>query len=220
MIPVPCWRQGLLVTGHTDMRKGFSRFVVDGAGGAKRDPMCGHLFVVRVPRSPTTDILHTFLAFDDCLSLAPAVREEGAGLAVQAWQSLTCISRMSVQICVANCRIGCSIKVIAPPWLWGCPRSASSASTSWQRRWHHSTRLAHEGAKSRPSRKKEKDDAKQATSKSRPTRSAVGAPKSSGSGGQERQSRLVEALADLLLEALEANRMTKTGGIDEHEDHA
>lgn len=31
---------------------------------------------------------------------------------------------------------------------------------------------------------------------------------------------LVEALADLLLEALEANRMTKTGGADEHEDHA
>ncbi|WP_027681547.1 hypothetical protein [Rhizobium leguminosarum] len=29
---------------------------------------------------------------------------------------------------------------------------------------------------------------------------------------------LVEALADLLL--LEANRMTKTGGVDEHEDHA
>ncbi|MBY5413373.1 hypothetical protein HFO98_34160 [Rhizobium leguminosarum] len=43
------------------------------------------------------------------------------------------------------------------------------------------------GARSRPSRKKEKDDGKQATSKSRPTRSAVGAPKSSGSGGQERQ---------------------------------
>lgn len=31
---------------------------------------------------------------------------------------------------------------------------------------------------------------------------------------------LVEALADLLLEALEENRMTKTGGVDEHEDHA
>ena len=31
---------------------------------------------------------------------------------------------------------------------------------------------------------------------------------------------LVEALADLLLEALEANRMTKTGGVDEPEDHA
>ena len=31
---------------------------------------------------------------------------------------------------------------------------------------------------------------------------------------------LVEALADLLLEALEANRTTKTGGRDEHEDHA
>ncbi|WP_322886800.1 hypothetical protein U8C31_27345 (plasmid) [Sinorhizobium medicae] len=43
------------------------------------------------------------------------------------------------------------------------------------------------GAKSRPSRKKEKDDAKQATSKPRPTHSAVGAPKSSGSGRQERQ---------------------------------
>lgn len=31
---------------------------------------------------------------------------------------------------------------------------------------------------------------------------------------------LVEALADLLLEALEANKITKTGGVDEHEDHA
>jgi predicted fused transcriptional regulator/phosphomethylpyrimidine kinase len=31
---------------------------------------------------------------------------------------------------------------------------------------------------------------------------------------------LVEALADLLLEALEADRKTKTGGEDEHEDHA
>jgi hypothetical protein len=43
------------------------------------------------------------------------------------------------------------------------------------------------GASSCPSRKKEKGDAKQATSKSRPTRSGVGASKSSGSGGQERQ---------------------------------
>lgn len=31
---------------------------------------------------------------------------------------------------------------------------------------------------------------------------------------------LVEALADLLLEALEVNKMAKTGGADEHEDHA
>ncbi|MBP2446464.1 hypothetical protein JOH51_007261 [Rhizobium leguminosarum] len=31
---------------------------------------------------------------------------------------------------------------------------------------------------------------------------------------------MVEALADLLLEALEVNRTTKTGGVDEHEDHA
>lgn len=30
---------------------------------------------------------------------------------------------------------------------------------------------------------------------------------------------LVEALADLLLEALEVNRTAKTGGADEHEDH-
>jgi len=43
------------------------------------------------------------------------------------------------------------------------------------------------GASSRPSRKKEKGDAKQATSKSRPTRSGVGVPKSSDSGGQEHQ---------------------------------
>ena len=31
---------------------------------------------------------------------------------------------------------------------------------------------------------------------------------------------LVEALADLLLEALEADRATKTGGVDELQDHA
>ncbi|CAN7658602.1 hypothetical protein [Rhizobium sp. LjRoot258] len=31
---------------------------------------------------------------------------------------------------------------------------------------------------------------------------------------------LVEALADLLLEALEAGEKTKTGGVDEHQDHA
>lgn len=31
---------------------------------------------------------------------------------------------------------------------------------------------------------------------------------------------LVEALADLLLEALEAGETTKTGGVDEHQDHA
>jgi hypothetical protein len=31
---------------------------------------------------------------------------------------------------------------------------------------------------------------------------------------------LVEALADLLLEALEANKTTNTGGVNEHEDHA
>ncbi|APG86959.1 hypothetical protein SAMCCGM7_pB0244 (plasmid) [Sinorhizobium americanum CCGM7] len=30
---------------------------------------------------------------------------------------------------------------------------------------------------------------------------------------------LVEALADLLLEALEVNRTAKTGGADEHKDH-
>ncbi|CCM79673.1 conserved hypothetical protein [Rhizobium mesoamericanum STM3625] len=42
------------------------------------------------------------------------------------------------------------------------------------------------GARSHPSRKKEKDDAKQAKSKSRPIRLTAGAPKSSGSG-QERQ---------------------------------
>ncbi|WP_223844052.1 MULTISPECIES: hypothetical protein [Rhizobium] len=42
------------------------------------------------------------------------------------------------------------------------------------------------GARSRPSKKKEKGDAKQATSKSRSARPGAGAPKSSGAG-QERQ---------------------------------
>ena len=31
---------------------------------------------------------------------------------------------------------------------------------------------------------------------------------------------LIEALADLLLEALGAEKMMKTGGADEHQDHA
>lgn len=68
------------------------------------------------------------------------------------------------------------------------------------------------GAKSRPSRKKEKDDAKQATSKSRPARLTAGAPNLQVPVTNVKG--LVEALADLLLEALEAKRMTKTGGVD------
>ena len=47
MIPIPQGRRVWLVTGHTDMRKGFDGLALIVQETLKRDPHCGHLFVFR-----------------------------------------------------------------------------------------------------------------------------------------------------------------------------
>ncbi|RUM18077.1 hypothetical protein EFQ99_33440 [Rhizobium vallis] len=86
MIPVPSGVKVWLATGHTDMRKGFPGLSLMVQEALKRDPMCGHLFVFRGRGGQLPTFCIRFPLFDDCLSLAPAVREESAGLTVQAWQ--------------------------------------------------------------------------------------------------------------------------------------
>ncbi|WP_245423078.1 transposase, partial [Neorhizobium huautlense] len=68
------------------MRKGFPGLSLMVQEALKRDPMCGHLFVFRGRGAQLPTFCIRFPLFDDCLSLAPAVREESAGLTVQAWQ--------------------------------------------------------------------------------------------------------------------------------------
>ena len=47
MIPIPAGVRVWLATGHTDMRKGFDGLALIVQETLKRDPHCGHLFVLR-----------------------------------------------------------------------------------------------------------------------------------------------------------------------------
>ncbi len=86
--------------GMPAMIRSTARFTSSGPKRAQRPTFC-------IP----------FLVFRPLPILDPAVRDKGAGLAVQTRQEFDPVStRMSVQICAANCRIGCSIKATAPPW--------------------------------------------------------------------------------------------------------
>lgn len=86
MIPFDSGVKVWLATGHTDMRRGFPGLALQVQEILKQDPFCGHLFCFRGRRRQLPTFCIRFSLFDDCLSLAPAVRKEGAGLAVQAWQ--------------------------------------------------------------------------------------------------------------------------------------
>jgi len=68
-----------------DFRKGAASLMALVRDGGL-DPFNGALYVFRSKRAQLPTFCIRFSLFDDCLSLAPAVREEGAGLAVQAWQ--------------------------------------------------------------------------------------------------------------------------------------
>ena len=49
MIPIPSGVRIWLATGHTDIRGGFRSRALPLRETLKRDPRCGHLFVVRGP---------------------------------------------------------------------------------------------------------------------------------------------------------------------------
>ena len=68
-----------------DFRKGAASLMALVRDGGL-DPFNGALYVFRSKRAQLPTFCIRFPLFDDCLSLAPAVREESAGLTVQAWQ--------------------------------------------------------------------------------------------------------------------------------------
>ncbi|MCA1409439.1 IS66 family insertion sequence element accessory protein TnpB, partial [Ensifer sp. IC3342] len=86
MIPISSGVRVWIASGHCDMRKGMQGLSLLVQEGLGRDPFKGHLFVFRGRSGQLPTFCIRFSLFDDCLPLAPAVREEGAGLAVQAWQ--------------------------------------------------------------------------------------------------------------------------------------
>ncbi|WP_259664394.1 MULTISPECIES: transposase [Rhizobium] len=68
------------------MRKGVEGLAALAQDVLRQKPTGGAVFAFRGKRGQLPTFCIRFSLFDDCLSLAPAVREEGAGLAVQAWQ--------------------------------------------------------------------------------------------------------------------------------------
>ena len=88
MIPVPAHTRVWLAAGVTDMRKGFAALAAQAEAVLKQDPFTGHLFVFRGRRGQlsTFSIRISFCA--GCLSMAPAVRADVAGLAVSPRQGL------------------------------------------------------------------------------------------------------------------------------------
>ncbi|MDX0378440.1 hypothetical protein GOC56_32275 [Sinorhizobium meliloti] len=75
-----------LACGVTDMRRGIDGLSALVETVIKEAPGSGAIFGFRGKRAQLPTFCIRFSLFDDCLSLAPAVRKEGAGLAVQAWQ--------------------------------------------------------------------------------------------------------------------------------------
>lgn len=87
MIPIPGHARIWIATGHTDMRKGMASLallVQEGFGGK---PHGGDLYVFRGRRGQPPTFRIQFAYRDYRLSLAPADRENGAGVAVPAGQS-------------------------------------------------------------------------------------------------------------------------------------
>ncbi|RVH39949.1 IS66 family insertion sequence element accessory protein TnpB, partial [Sinorhizobium meliloti] len=79
---IPSGVKVFLASHPVDFRKGPDSLLslVRDAGN---DPFNGALYVFRAKRAQLPTFCIRFSLFDDCLSLAPAVRKEGAGLAVQ-----------------------------------------------------------------------------------------------------------------------------------------
>jgi hypothetical protein len=73
MIPVPSGVRVWLVTGHTDMRKGFGSLALLVQESLKRDPFDGNLFIFRGRRGELPTFYIRFSLCDDRLSLAPFV---------------------------------------------------------------------------------------------------------------------------------------------------
>ena len=75
-----------LATGHTDMRKGFGSLALVVQETLKRNPHDGNLFVFRGRRGQLATFRIQFALCKDRISLASAVRADGADLALPTRQ--------------------------------------------------------------------------------------------------------------------------------------
>jgi transposase len=86
MIAIPGNVRVWLATGHTDMRRGFPSLARLVEEGLKRDPHIGDLYVFRGRRAQQATFYIQFSFCGDCVSLAPSVRANAAGIAIPARQ--------------------------------------------------------------------------------------------------------------------------------------
>lgn len=84
---IPSGARVWIAMGHTDMRKGMQGLALLVQQGLKRDPHGGDLFVFRGRAGQPPTFCIQFAYRDYRLSVAPADRENGAGVAVPAGQS-------------------------------------------------------------------------------------------------------------------------------------
>src|SRR6185437_2350688 len=75
-----------LACGYTDMRKGMQGLAMLVQQVLAEDPFNGALYAFRGRRGKHTTFYIQFASLDDCLSVAPVVRTDAAGLSTSARQ--------------------------------------------------------------------------------------------------------------------------------------
>jgi transposase len=75
-----------LACGVTDMRKGMTGLAMLVQQGLAADPFNGAVFAFRGRRANHATFYIQFTSLDNCLSLAPVVRADAAGLSTSARQ--------------------------------------------------------------------------------------------------------------------------------------
>ncbi len=86
MIAPPSGVRVWLATGATDMRRGMNGLALQVQEALQRDPHAGDLYVFRGKRGKHTTFYIQFASVDDCLSLAPVIWADTAGLSTSARQ--------------------------------------------------------------------------------------------------------------------------------------
>ena len=86
MIAFPAGVKVWIAGGVTDMRRGMNSLAIKVQEGLGRDPHGGELFCFRGRKGQLSTFCIRFSRGEDRLSLAPAVRADGAGVAVPARQ--------------------------------------------------------------------------------------------------------------------------------------
>jgi hypothetical protein len=86
MIVLPSGARVWLACGYTDMRKGMDGLAMLAQQVLEEDPFGGALFAFRGKRGKHATFCIQFAPLDDCLSMAPVVRADAAGLSTSTRQ--------------------------------------------------------------------------------------------------------------------------------------